>query len=238
MSTTFTFFLLLPTEIRLKIWDFALPLFQRILEVTPIPYPLDPSHHPQNFIQLPRWMVAPNSITTLLCVSKEPRYYFLPLYNIHFDPVVTMSRAVNLSFNPGSDILFFNKWTIRSSVPMSFLFYDLFPTKDLHEARRRLRTISGCGHFWEALMQNNAHYTLLRDFQALEEEIFVIQREPTRNGNGTLAFEDLVPSLDPFKRLWLKSMGFFLTDLRFCSEIWQNGAGDHGEAATSVSQVC
>jgi hypothetical protein len=238
MSITFTFFPLLPTEIRLKVWDFALPLFQRILEVTPIPYPLDSSHDPQNFIQLPRWIVTPNSIPTLLCVSKEPRYYFLPFYYLHFDPVVTMCRAVNLSFNPGNDILFFNKWTIRSSVPMSLLFDDLFPIEDLTEVRKRLRTISGCGSFWKVLLENNTHYALLRDFENLEEEIIVIEKEQTRMGNGTLAFEDLAPgSLDPFKRLWLKSMGSFLTDVRFCREIWRNGSGDHREATTSVSQV-
>jgi hypothetical protein len=220
MSITFTFFPLLPTE------------------VTPTPYPLDSSHDPQNFIQLPRWIVTPNSIPTLLCVSKEPRYYFLPFYYLHFDPVVTMCRAVNLSFNPGNDILFFNKWTIRSSVPMSLLFDDLFPIEDLTEVRKRLRTISGCGSFWKVLLENNTHYALLRDFENLEEEIIVIEKEQTRMGNGTLAFEDLAPgSLDPFKRLWLKSMGSFLTDVRFCREIWRNGSGDHREATTSVSQV-
>ena len=239
MSTTFTFFPLLPTEIRLKIWDFALHLFQRILEATPISYPLDPSHHPQNFIQLPRWIVTPNSIPTLLCISREPRYYFLPLYNIHFDSVVTMCRAANLSFNPGNDILFFNKWTIRSSVPMSLLFDDLFPIEDLTEVRKRLRTISGCRSFWKVLLQNNAHYTLLRDFENLEEEIIVIEKEQTRMSNETLAFEDLVPgSLDPFKRPWLKSMGSFLTDVRFCRETWRNGSGDLGKATTSVRKVC
>jgi hypothetical protein len=174
MSSTFTFFPLLPTEIRLKIWEFTLPLFKRILEVTPVPYSLDTSHPFQNFIQLPRWIVTPNSIPTLLCVSREPRYYFLPLYNIHFDPAVTMSRATNLSFNPGNDILFFNKWTIRSSVPMSLLLHDLFSANDFREVRKRLRTISGCRRFWEVLLENNAYHALLRDFGNLEEKIFVV----------------------------------------------------------------
>jgi hypothetical protein len=121
---------------------------------------------------------------------------------------------------------------------MSLLFDDLFPIEDLTEVRKRLRTISGCGSFWKVLLENNTHYALLRDFENLEEEIIVIEKEQTRMGNGTLAFEDLAPgSLDPFKRLWLKSMGSFLTDVRFCREIWRNGSGDHREAITSVSQV-
>jgi hypothetical protein len=72
----------LPTELRLKIWRSALPLFPRILEAKPHKPWSNTTERPRS----PKWSITPTTTTPLLSISQEPRNELKKYYTTPFSP--------------------------------------------------------------------------------------------------------------------------------------------------------
>ncbi|KAE8450298.1 hypothetical protein EG329_006726 [Mollisiaceae sp. DMI_Dod_QoI] len=120
---TFTKFASLPTELRLKIWHYALALFGRQFRILPYLEDLPSRNTISKFFaslrgahrqeeRVTKWLVNPGNIPKLLCVNREARYELMKYYYLVFNLSMTvlphgLQMPGGMRVCPGVDTLLF-----------------------------------------------------------------------------------------------------------------------------------
>ncbi|KAE9380151.1 hypothetical protein N431DRAFT_325267 [Stipitochalara longipes BDJ] len=171
MEHTFAIFSLLPTELRLKVWNYAFGSFPRVIELTPSPN-LDVT------VRYRKWEAMASSTLTLLQVNREARYEFLPHYSSPFNP-----GGIE-PYHPGSLLIKYETDTIYFRVGiMSYVLTPKLLWRDLcegaeEEMKNNLKSLAGNDRFWRNMMFTNngdrqAGFREFEHFKKLEQVIVV-----------------------------------------------------------------
>jgi hypothetical protein len=217
MDGMFTLFPKLPTELRLKIWRSALPLFPRILEAKPHKPWSNTTERPRS----PKWSITPTTTTPLLSISQEPRnelkkYYTTPFspYNVfpaqgspldfrlvaRGSPYVEPYPEINaLYFNYRFDTLFLDITDLCYLWPRIYTFSEIIGSVfgDAYpEAQRELRSLAGSEDFWDTivLQKNEFEEMVLEKFVNMEENIMVFEQGILDRDDKLVRFEDVAES--------------------------------------------
>jgi hypothetical protein len=145
MAHTFIFFSLLPTELRLKVWNHACSLFPRVIEAAP---QILNSVYPE---QYRRWRAMASTILTLLQVNHEARYELLPRYSAPFSlRKLNPYHPAFLLINHEIDTLYFRVGEM-SLFRREMFFQDLFEDEGV-DLRNNLQSLAGNEKFWHIMI--------------------------------------------------------------------------------------
>lgn len=147
MAATFHSFSKLPTELRIKIWNFALPLFGRIFELNNTNFGLSLRylHSPNNPGMLPYWQLKVDRVPALLLVNHEAREELLPKYAVSLSHVNGPGIYANLRFCPEVDID--TSMTIPDDETLLEVFQEVF-SNDYAAFKQTMRYLAGSHTFW------------------------------------------------------------------------------------------
>jgi len=234
---SFTIFQELPTELRWKVWRYALLLFPRIVEVRTIWNPLA-TYHPAS--QLSTWLIKPNVNANLLCIDRETREYLLSFYTIQFNAGWTCSHGANFRFCPQTDTLFFNLRHVHPpSLSCEDILEQVFDAQYVDMVKWQLQSLAGNNKFW-LLVAKNQGMQILSELRNLEEMILTVKS--SRQGVGRdrlIRFEDAIkdPTFHFLKSLitsleeWPEEMP---SEVKVCRAV---GLLDHDEFWSSYTGV-
>ena len=234
MKQTFTPFPLLPTELRLKIWNHAYHFFPRVIEVRPQILNKDiPIEHRQ-------WDSMASTIIPLLQVNREARFELLPRYFAPFSPQrVCPYYPTSLLINFEIDILYF-RVSIESHMPKERLLEHVFEAAET-KVKDNLRSLAGNSTFWRNIFPRRSadpslEFHQFESFPKLEVVIVVPTVEQLLDGpNGRPRLErfEECEARSPYEaryRPWF-GKGFNLTprsvprSIKLCKEVGKLGLG-------------
>jgi len=213
MDTMSTLFPELPTELRLKIFRAALPLFPRILEAKPH----KPWSNGTRRGRLPKWSITPTTTTPLLSINQESRnelkkYYATPFspYNVFPAQGSTLDFRLHargnlyaepypeinaLYFNYKVDTIFLDTTGLYHIWPKVYTFTEtvesVFGAAYL-QVQRELRLLAGSEEIWDTviLQKLDSEEKVLEKFVSMEENIMVFDRILDKN-EKLVRFEDV-----------------------------------------------
>jgi hypothetical protein len=180
MTRTFTLFQFLPTELRLKVWNYAFGFFTRVIELTP------QGAQPEIMVRYRRWEAMASTTLTLLQVNRETRYEFLPRYSSPFNPgKIGPCHSNSLLINYETDTIYFRTGIMPYALAPT-LFSHVFG-KDEAEVRENLESLAGNDKFWRNMMFNHdgdrqACFRQFEHFKKLREVIVVPALEERLDG--------------------------------------------------------
>jgi hypothetical protein len=192
MGNSFTLFPNLPTELRLKIWRHALPLFLRILEA---------KHHPSSTTtqksRILVWNIKPTAKMILLSINRESRNELMRFYATPFNPdTVFPSNISCLHFSYKIDTLFLDITDLCYLWPRIYTFTQLLESifgASFPEAQRELRSLAGSEDFWDTivLQKLESEGKVLENFVSLKENIVVFEQGILDGDDRLVRFEDV-----------------------------------------------
>jgi len=228
MAQMFVLFQFLPTELRLKIWNYACRFFPRIIEVRP---QLLNNNIPVEYRQ---WDAITNATIPLLQVNREARYELLPRYSAPFSLLrICSPYPASLLISYEIDTLYF-RVSVESHMPKEKLFEYVFDGAET-EVKDNLRSLAGNSTFWKNVFPTRdvdpaLEFLQFERFTKLEEVIVVPTVEQLLDGpNGRPRLETFeeCEARSPYEARygpWF-SKGFNLTprrvprSIKLCKEV-------------------
>lgn len=204
MERHFALFPKLPTELRLKVWRSALPLFPRILEAKPKLHtgPLNTVYNDR----FPEWTITPTARTTLLSINHESRNEVKKYYAAPFDAatIIPTSKIASLYFNYSVDTLYLDLTNLAYIWPRIYTFEEMVGSlfgAAFPEAQRQLRSLAGTEDLWDLIdLENFISDTngtgnfkfgtdAIESFPNMEEHIIVFEKGLLSKGDRLVRFE-------------------------------------------------
>ncbi|KAH8779496.1 hypothetical protein BGZ57DRAFT_952508 [Hyaloscypha finlandica] len=192
MATYFLLFPRLPAEIRLRIWQHALPLFPRILEAKSITHE-EPSSSSSEYLSTlfdsPNWIITPTSRQTLLHVNTEFRLEMGPLIDFNKEETICPQQP-SIKLSCVTETLFINSNVLSSRRGfIRGIFEEIF--EDTSAVKKELRTLAGNETFWEVVWISEGGIEFIKEFMKLEEIIIVAKENPfVEYGERFVRFEE------------------------------------------------
>jgi hypothetical protein len=229
-SAVFGYFPLLPPELRLLIWRYAIPLFPRIVTVRPTTHLIEPIERAsQSTSNLAKWRITTSGVPPLLSINWESRQEFLRYCNISFDPINTTSTVPDLRFSYLTDTFYIDiDHTLQTRVPISRIFEELFTPSSYIILKKQLRRFAGSHWFWHSALATKS-VKALDIFQKVDdwrlvanvvENVAETVNQGTVVGFEQLAWSDwnyMIGLLMIFTGI--KVWNRFENDVKFCREL-------------------